>query len=54
MEFRYYDMAGNQIALEDLNKYNVMTPVMEHVLAKVLARVNGPQNGIKRAKKDVD
>lgn len=39
MKFRYFDPVGNQIAPEQLRSMRVMTPVMNHVFATVLKRL---------------
>ena len=39
MRFRYFDPAGNQITPEQLRAMGVMTPVMGHVFATVLERL---------------
>lgn len=39
MEFRCFDLNGNQITLEDLRQIQFTTPAMEHVIATVRERV---------------
>ncbi len=39
MTFRYYDCEGHQLTPEQLRELNISTPVMEHVFASVLKRV---------------
>ncbi len=39
MTFRYYDCEGHQLTSEQLRELNISTPVMEHVFASVLKRV---------------
>ena len=39
MKFRYFDAAGRQLTLEQLNSMGVLTPAMDHVFATVAERV---------------
>ena len=39
MKFRYFDVEGRQITLEQLCAMRVSTPAMDHVFATVLERV---------------
>ncbi len=39
MNFRYFDINGQQITSEQMLSMQIMTPSMEHVLASVMERV---------------
>lgn len=39
MKFRYFDLSGRQIPPEELGGVGVTTPVMDHVFATVLERL---------------
>lgn len=46
LNFRYFDVAGNQLTKEQLKTMHIVTPAMEHVFATVTERMekNGKQD----------
>lgn len=51
MTFRYYDCDGHQLTPEQLRELNISTPVMEHVFASVLKRVQGENDLLRSSSK---
>lgn len=39
MNFRYFDVAGNQLTDEQLKSMRIVTPAMEHIFATVAERI---------------
>ena len=51
MKFRYFDVEGRQITLEQLYSMRVSTPAMDHVFATVLERVGKSGNSDEQIEK---
>lgn len=39
VNFRYFDVAGNQLTNEQLKSMRIVTPAMEHIFATVAGRI---------------
>jgi hypothetical protein len=39
LNFRFFDAAGNQLTMEQLDSMHIVTPAMEHVFATVTERI---------------
>lgn len=39
LNFRYFDVAGNQLTKEQLKTMRIVTPAMEHIFATVAGRI---------------
>lgn len=54
MTFRYYDCDGRQLTFEQLKELNISTPVMEHIFASVVNRMQSENVSYETSSKGPD